>query len=256
MAAVKQSDAFRSPFPPFEPMNNHTYRPNGHDQDIARRQRDFRLRLVLAFVLITVFFSILLGRFVYLQVFKHRDYVVQANTNRISLVPTAPIRGEIVDVNGVVLAHNYPAYSLEIVPGKVEGKIDDLIESLRPYVDITAGDLKRFKKFRAEFRSYENIPLKLKLHPDEAARLAAQLYRFNGVEINARTFRAYRYPELTAHFLGYIGRISDRDQKKLEEDNLSALYRGSTHIGKSGLESFYERQLHGYPGYQEVEKDA
>ncbi|SUA35878.1 penicillin-binding protein 2 [Neisseria zoodegmatis] len=237
-------------------MNNHTYRPYDHNHDTARRQRDFRLRLVLAFVLIAVFFSVLLARFVYLQVFKHQDYVVQANTNRISLVPTAPIRGEIVDVNGVVLAHNYPAYSLEIVPGKVEGKIEGLIESLRPYVDITPGDLKRFKKFRAEFRSYENIPLKLKLHPDEAARLAAQLYRFKGVEINARTFRAYRYPELTAHFLGYIGRISDRDQKKLDEENLSALYRGSTHIGKSGLESFYERQLHGSPGYQEVEKDA
>jgi penicillin-binding protein 2 len=94
------------------------------------------------------------------------------------------------------------------------------------------------------------------LLPDEAAKLAAQLYRFKGVEINARTFREYPYGQLTAHFLGYIGRISERDQKKLDEEELTALYRGSTHIGKSGLESFYERQLHGAPGYQEVEKDA
>ncbi|MDO5073426.1 MAG: penicillin-binding protein 2 [Neisseria animaloris] len=225
-------------------------------QDTATSQRDYFLRLAVAFVLIVVLFMVLLGRFVYLQIFKHEEYVVKANTNRISLVPTAPIRGQIVDVNGVVLARNYPAYSLEIVPSQLEGKIDDTIEALRRYVEITDSDLKRFKKFRTEFRSYENIPLKLKLQPEEAARLAAQLYHFKGVEINARTFREYPYPELTAHFLGYIGRISDRDQKKIDEDNLTALYRGSTHIGKSGLESFYELQLHGSPGYQEVEKDA
>lgn len=237
-------------------MNKNTYLNNGYDQVVADRERDFILRLVVAFVFIVIFFLLLFGRFVYLQIVKHDEYVVRANTNRISLVPTAPIRGEIVDVNGVVLAHNYPAYSLEIVPSKIEGKLDDTIEALRRYVDITEGDMRRFKKFRVEFRSYENIPLKLKLNPDEAANLAAQLYRFKGVEINARTFRSYRYPELMAHVLGYIGRISDSDQKRLETENASALYRGSTHIGKSGLERFYERQLHGVPGYQEVEKDA
>ncbi|MCS4533044.1 penicillin-binding protein 2 [Neisseria montereyensis] len=237
-------------------MNNNSYLNNGYDQVVADRERDFILRLVVAFVFIVIFFLLLLGRFVYLQIVKHDEYVVRANTNRISLVPTAPIRGEIVDVNGVVLAHNYPAYSLEIVPSKIEGKLDDTIEALRQYVDITEGDMRRFKKFRVEFRSYENIPLKLKLNPDEAASLAAQLYRFKGVEINARTFRSYPYPELMAHVLGYIGRISDSDQKRLETENASALYRGSTHIGKSGLERFYERQLHGVPGYQEVEKDA
>ena len=86
--------------------------------------------------------------------------------------------------------------------------------------------------------------------------MAAQLYRFPGVEINARTFRDYPYGPLTAHIIGYIGRISDRDMKKLDEENLTSLYRGSTHIGKMGLEDYYERQLHGLPGYQEVEKDA
>lgn len=224
--------------------------------DQAVQQRDYLLRLVVAFVLILVFFAILIGRFVFLQVIKHEEFTAKATTNRISLIPTPAIRGEVIDANGVVLAHNYPAYSLEIVPSQLEVKTDDMIEALRAYVDITDGDLRRFRKFRAEFRSYEKIPLKLKLLPDEAAKLAAQLYRFKGVEINARTFREYPYGQLTAHFLGYIGRISERDQKKLDEEELTALYRGSTHIGKSGLESFYERQLHGAPGYQEVEKDA
>ncbi|MDK4623924.1 penicillin-binding protein 2 [Kingella kingae] len=229
---------------------------SGNYSNANTRQRDFALRLVVAFMFILLFFAILIARFVYLQIEKHDEYVAQAATNRISLIPTPPIRGEITDVNGVVLAQNYPAYSLEIIPNQVEGKIDDLIESLRSYVALDDADLRRFRKFRADYRSYEKIPLKLKLTPDEASRLAAQLYRFKGVEINARTFREYPFGSLTAHFLGYIGRISDRDMTKLTETNRAIAYRGTTHIGKSGLESYYEEQLHGKPGYQEVEKDA
>ncbi|MDK4525891.1 penicillin-binding protein 2 [Kingella kingae] len=229
---------------------------SGNYSNANTRQRDFALRLVVAFMFILLFFAILIARFVYLQIEKHDEYVAQAATNRISLIPTPPIRGEITDVNGVVLAQNYPAYSLEIIPNQVEGKIDDLIESLRSYVALDDADLRRFRKFRADYRSYEKIPLKLKLTSDEASRLAAQLYRFKGVEINARTFREYPFGSLTAHFLGYIGRISDHDMTKLTETNRAIAYRGTTHIGKSGLESYYEEQLHGKPGYQEVEKDA
>lgn len=220
------------------------------------QQRDFVFRLLFAFAFILMLFGALVANFVRLQVVQYQDYVVQASTNRISLIPTPPIRGEIVDANGVVLAQNYPAFSLEIIPTRIEGKLEDVVEALRAYVDISETDLKRFQKFRSDYRSYEKIPLKLKLAPDEASRLAARLYRFPGVEINARTFREYPYGDLTAHFLGYIGRISDRDLKKLEEDNRATAYRGTTHIGKSGLEAFYETQLHGSPGYQEVEKDA
>ena len=219
-------------------------------------QRDFHLRLVVAFLFMVLLFCGLIANFIYLQVIRHDEYVVKATTNRITLIPTAPIRGEIVDTNGVVLAHNYPAYSLELIPNQLENKVDDTITQLRQYVELSDTDLSRFKKFRAEYHSYEKIPLKLRLTPDEASRLAAQLYRFKGVEINARTFREYPYGALTAHFLGYIGRISDRDQKKLAENNRLAEYRGTTHIGKTGLESFYETQLHGSPGYSEVEKDA
>ena len=229
---------------------------SGNIFDDNTRRRDFMLRLVVAFVFILIFFGILVARFVYLQVDQHENYVAQAATNRISLIPVPPIRGEIVDVNGVVLAQNYPAYSLEIIPNQVEGKVDDLIEKLREYVQLDESDLRRFRKFRADYRSYEKVPLKLKLLPDEASRLAAQLYHFKGVEINARTFREYPFGALTAHFLGYIGRISDRDQEKLAESNRAIAYRGTTHIGKSGLEAHYEEQLHGTPGYQEVEKDA
>ena len=233
------------------------YRPYPPSRsDNASVQRDFRIRLFAAFVFVFVLFGILAARFAYLQIHKHGEFTAQAASNRISLIPTPPIRGEIVDANGVVLAHNYPAYSLEIIPGRIEGKLDDTVAELQKLAEITETDLKRFKKFRAEYRSYEKIPLKLKLTPDEASRIAARLYRLPGVEINARTFREYPYGEQTAHFLGYIGRISDKDQARLSEEKLTALYRGSTHIGKSGLESYYERQLLGVPGYREVEKDA
>lgn len=222
----------------------------------VRSHQDHFLRVALACAVILLCFGMLIARFVWLQVVKHEDYVVQATQNRISLIPTPPNRGEIIDTNGVVLAHNYPAYSLEIIPSQVPGKLEDTIAALQAYVDIGESDLRRFQRFRTEFRSYEKIPLKLKLPLEEASRLAAQLYRFPGVEINARTFREYPYGPLTAHFIGYIGRISDKDMKKLEEAELTGLYRGSTHIGKMGLEDHYEHQLHGSPGYQEVEKDA
>ena len=127
----------------------------------AALHRDFRLRLAVTFIFIVLLFGVLLARFIYLQVFQHEEFTAQATTNRITLIPTAPIRGEIVDANGVVLAHNYPAYSLEIVPNQIEGKLDDTIEALKAYVELTDGDLRRFKKFRAEFRAYENIPLKI-----------------------------------------------------------------------------------------------
>lgn len=234
-------------------------KPNASQPAAVKRapDRDFNRRLAVAFGSICVSFGILAANFVYLQVHKYGEYSVQAASNRIMLIPTPPVRGEIVDVNGVVLARNYPVFSLELVPKTIgAANIEASIAALKNYVDISETDLARFKKFRAEFRSYEKVPLKLKLSTDEASRLAPHLPRFAGVEINTRTFREYPYGPLTAHFLGYIGRISDRDQEKLKEEGRTALYRGSTHIGKSGLEYQYESQLHGVPGYQRVEKDA
>ena len=229
----------------------HTKKPSAQ-----AAQADTLLRLLVAFILIVIFFSILLARFFYLQVTQHNEFSGQASSNRITLIPTPPVRGEIVDINGVPLAKNYPVFSLEVIPSRIEGKMEDVIEALKKYVDITPTDLKRFKKYRESYRKFENIPLKLRLSDEEAARLSVHLREFKGVEVNSRTFREYPYGKLTSHFLGYIGRISDKDKEMLEEEGLTALYRGSTHIGKSGLEKYYEHQLHGIPGYQEVEKDA
>ena len=237
-----------------KPDSDNFYIIDDHQQH--NREQDFRVRLLVAFVLVAVLFAVLLARFVYLQVYKHADYTAQAASNRIALIPTPPARGNITDVNGVVLAGNYSAYALEVIPDKIGGEIEALISALRQYINISPTDIKRFKKFQNELRSYDRIPLKVKLNHEEAARLAPQLYRFSGVEINTRTFRQYPYGAMGAHFLGYIGRISDKDQQKLREEDLMALYRGSINIGKSGLEAYYERQLLGIPGHQRVEKDA
>lgn len=215
----------------------------------------FSSRLTVAFIFILLMFTVLVSRFFYLQVIKHEDYTTRAKNNQISLIPTPASRGTIVDRNGVTLARNYAAYTLEITPNKVKD-LEKTIADLGELVNLTEGDIRRFKKNRVEARSYDNIPLKLKLTDEEVAKVAANLYRLDGVEVASRSFREYPYGELTAHFLGYIGRISQKDQDKLKEDDNVALYRGSTHMGKTGLEAYYEAQLRGQPGFSEVEKDA
>lgn len=218
-------------------------------------QGRFILRLAIVYVFIIICFIILAGRFYYLQIVKHEQFITQSESNRIALIPTAPNRGTIVDRNGTVLAQNYYAYSLEVTPSDT-GDVKDTIERLKQYIDISSTDIKRFENFRANARSYENIPLKLKLTDEEAAIIGANLYQFPGVDVQTRSFRSYPYGEIAAHFVGYIGRISQKDNEILKEKERYNLYRGTTHIGKLGLESSYEEQLHGLAGFEKVEKNA
>ena len=216
----------------------------------------FKGRVALAFLFALALFSVLLAHLYSLQVIDHEEYVKQAGANRRSLIPTAPIRGEIIDANGIVLARNYSAFSLEIDPRRIETPFEDLLAILRQYVSISDDDVKRYEKMRHETFAYGAAPLKLKMNADEASRLSTQLFRLKGVAINARTFREYPYGELTSHVLGYIGRISQKDLERIRQNNQGVLYRGTTHIGKMGLEAYYEPQLHGFPGFEEVVKNS
>jgi penicillin-binding protein 2 len=218
-------------------------------------QSDFQWRLIIAGVFVLVLFGLLLSRFMYLQVIQYGHYRTQAEANRISLVPVAPNRGIITDRNGVVLAHNYSAYTLEITPSKV-ADLPATLNALAELVDITAKDRKRFARALTETKEFETIPVRLRLTDTEIARFAAQSYRFPGVEIKARLFRTYPQGELGAHLLGYIGRINEKDLEKLDDDGRSANYRGTDYIGKGGIEESYEDKLHGTTGYEEVEVDA
>jgi penicillin-binding protein 2 len=214
---------------------------------------NIRLAVCVGFVLLLLF--ILLARFVYLQVIKHSHYQTLAESNRISIVPIVPNRGLILDRNGVVLAHNYSGYTLEITPSKVTG-LDATIDQLALLVDIQPRDRKRFKKLLAESRNFESLPIRNRLTDEEVAHFAAQRYRFPGVEIKARLFREYPYRERTSHLIGYIGRINESDLEKLNADEKSANYRGSDYIGKTGIEQSYESELHGITGIEQVEVDA
>ncbi len=206
-------------------------------------------------IFVMVCFFLLFLRFVWLQVVRHSNYMAQADDNRISIVPTMPSRGIITDRNGVVLANNYSAYTLEVTPAKIGGKLSDVIEELAQIVDITPRDRRLFKRRMEEAKRFESIVLKSKLTDDEVARFTVQRYRFPGVEVQARMFRQYPLGEAAAHVIGYIGRISQKDLDNLPEEE-ETNYLGTTHYGKEGIEKSYERVLHGVTGYEEMEVSA
>ena len=201
-------------------------------------------------------FLLLASRLAYLQVVRHDDLMAQAENNRTAILPTVPPRGTILDRNGVVLASNYSAYTLEITPSKVRD-LEATINELAELVDIQTKDRRRFKRLREESKSFDSLPIRNRLTDEEVARFSAQSYRFPGVEIKARLFRQYPYSELASHVIGYIGRINQRDKERLEEEeDAAANYRGTEYIGKLGVEQRYERELHGITGVNEVETSA
>jgi len=224
-------------------------------KDHQRELHYFRLRLAIAAVVALLFFLLLFMRFYYLQVVQHEYYSTLAENNRISIVPIVPNRGLILDHNGVVLAHNFSAYTLEITPSKVDN-LPELINQLANVVEITPKDRKRFRKVMEESKNAESLPIRTRLNDVEVARFAVNHYRFPGVDIKARLFRHYPLGEMTSHAVGYISRINDDDMDWLEEKGELANYRGSDYIGKSGIEQSYEMQLHGKTGFEQVEVDA
>ena len=227
----------------------------GEYRDPGAELKRFQLRLGVAAAAVLAAFAVLLGRFAYLQFVQHDYYQTKAEDNRISVVPVVPNRGLIVDRNGVVLARNESQYTLEINPHRV-ANLEQTIAELAQIVDIQARERNRFRKLRQEIKGADSLPIKTRLTDEEVARFAANAYRFPGVEIKGRLFRSYPFGELGSHAFGYIGRISDRDLERLEAEGLSANYKGSDYIGKSGLEASYERELHGITGSAQVEIDA
>jgi len=213
------------------------------------------MRLSVAGVFVLICFFLLIMRLLWLQVFKHEDYAAQAEDNRISIVPITPNRGLILDRNGVVLAQNYSAYTLEITPSKINGDLETLINELSMLVNIEPKDRKHFKKLTEDSKKFESVPIRTRLTDAEVARFTVQRYRFPGVEIQARLFRQYPLGEVASHVIGYIGRLSQSDVDKLDSDD-EANYYGTDYIGKEGVEKSYEKELHGTTGYEEVEVSA
>ena len=218
----------------------------------------FRTRLLAAALLVLICFGLIVARLLVLQVVKHEELSTRAEKNRISIVPIVPNRGLIVDRNGVVLADNYSAYTLEITRSQLVDDLDTVIDQLSEVVEIAPRDRRRFKRVMVESKRFESLPIRTKLTDEEVARFTAQRYRFPGVEIKARLFRNYPFGETAGHLIGYIGRINQREKDMMAEwsDEDQANYRGTEVIGKLGIEQSYERELHGITGFEEVETSA
>lgn len=208
-------------------------------------------RSMQGLIIICCLIFLLLIRLAYLQIYKEDVYTTLSQQNWLDLVPIEPTRGLIYDRNGILLAENIPVFSLDIIPVKV-GDLTKTLAELQKIVELTDSDLSQFKKQLKQHRRFDEIPLKLRLTEQEVARFTENQHRFPGVAIKARLMRHYPYGNKFSHVLGYVGRINAQELTEIDATNYSA----SHYIGKLGIEKYYEDELHGQVGYEEVENDA
>ena len=211
----------------------------------------FRRRALAGFVLILLALGLLLSRFVFLQVLRHDEFVTRSQNNRVKPRAIPPARGLIYDRNGVLLADNVPAFRLEVVPEQVKD-MSALLTRLGRVVPLGQDDLDTFRKQLKQSRRFDSVPLKMHLTEDEIDRFAVNRWRFPGVDVVPYLTRHYPFGGLFAHVVGYVGRIDANDLDRLDP----ARYKGTSHVGRSGIERSYEDVLHGTPGYELVEVNA
>ena len=217
----------------------------------SREARLLSARAVNAAIIVAILTFVLVGRLIHLQVFKHEHFTTLSENNRVKIVPIAPTRGLIFDRHGEILAQNLPAFSLEVVPEVVDD-VDALVTELRGIIAISDADVEEFMAAVARKHRFEKVPLRLRLDEREVARFAVNRHRFPGVDIGARLTRNYPHGDLGVHLVGYVGRINKRELDRINQ----ADYRGTSHIGKTGIEASFEDALHGKVGYQRVETNA
>ena len=211
----------------------------------------FRRRAFAGFALILLGLSALVGRYVFLQVMHHDEFALRSINNSVKPRALPPARGLIYDRNGVLLADNVPAFRLEVRPDQVQGMNETLAE-LGKVVPLDADDIDAFRKQLKQSRRFDSVPLKMRLTEDDIARFAVNRWRFPGVDVVPYLTRQYPYGPLFAHVIGYVSRIDADDLDHLDPD----VYKGTTHIGRIGLERSYEDMLHGKPGYELDEVSA
>ena len=216
-------------------------------KDQALEGRQFSDRATLAFLIILSLMFLLGLRYIYLQVISFEEYATRSVNNQVRIVPVPPNRGLIYDRRGRPVAENRSAYRLEVVPEKVED-LGQVIESLGRIVDLPDDVLEKFEKDRKRYREFDSVPLKFNLSEEEVARFSVDRHRYNGVEVVPYLARHYPYGELLSNLVGYVGRLDVDDLNRVDEGN----YRGTTNIGKSGIERYYEDALHGFSGIQKI----
>jgi len=209
------------------------------------------MRVIQAIIFVIILLVILVGRFVYLQIINHDVYAALSKENRVKLVAIPPTRGLIFDRNGILLAESQPSYSLEIISERVIN-MDKTLEDIANLIDVSDIDIARFFKLKKRRSSFQGIPLRLKMTNAEVAKIAVNQHHMLGVDIVVRLIRHYPQKQHAAHVLGYVGHISEQELDQLDKSD----YRGTSHIGKSGIERHYEATLHGRVGMQQVEINA
>jgi penicillin-binding protein 2 len=220
-------------------------------KDHLHESQLFLGRAIASSILVILVLAILAGRMFYLQVLSHEHFITLSKDNRVKLQPLPPTRGLIYDRNGITLAQNLPAYSLEITPEKVTD-IDTTLQALSRIIEISEEDIRRFRRLLKQHRRFDSIPLRIRLEDEEVSRLAVNRHRFPGVDVKASLLRDYPEGLQTAHLLGYVGRINQRELDYIDTSN----YSGTSYIGKNGVEKSYESLLHGQVGLQQVEVNA
>jgi penicillin-binding protein 2 len=211
----------------------------------------FRGRALAGFLIILGCLIGLGVRFAYLEISRHDEFALRSDSNRIVTRPLAPGRGLIYDRNGILLADNVAAFRLEVTPEQVKD-MDSVLAALREVVPLSDDDIARFNALRRGKHSYQSVPLRLKLSEEEIARFAVNRWAFPGVDVVPYLTRSYPLGAEFAHVVGYVGRIDENDLTRLDKGE----YAGTTHVGKTGIERFYEDRLHGEPGYEQVEVNA
>ena len=208
-----------------------------------------RIYLTAALILITTLLILL--QIFYLQVVKHDHFTTLSKSNHIKILPVVPSRGLIFSSDGILLADNRPSFTMEIVPERV-ADVDSVIDQLSRLITITPDDIQRFRELKKRTRRFEGIPLRLNLDDEEVALISVNRHLFPGVDVVASLSRYYPLSNSLSHTVGYVGMIDADEFEKLNKSN----YRGTSYIGKSGIEKAYEDLLHGHAGYQQVEVNA
>jgi penicillin-binding protein 2 len=216
-----------------------------------QERRLFRRRVLITIISIGLLGVGLIARLIYLQIYQHQRYATLASKNRLGLVALAPNRGLIFDRNGILLAENKPMFNLVIIPDQIKS-LAETIDQLKKIIPIDSHDLRQFRKQLKLHSRFEPVPLRLKLSEEEVAKFSLEHYRFPGVSIQPQMIRTYPLHSTFAPLIGYVGRINENELENLDIAN----YRASNFIGKTGIEKYYEDQLHGKSGYQEIEINA
>lgn len=220
-------------------------------KDYLRETNLIHSRLIALVVLLTLLTFALVGRIWYLQIYQNQRFEVLSKDNRVRLIPVPPVRGQIYDRNGEVLAENIPVFTLEILPSEVRD-MDGLLNELAKIVQVSPNEIRKFKSQVRTRPSFEAQILKVSLSEEEVARFVVNKHRFIGAEVQARLQRHYPYAGELVHVLGYVGRINQEESESIDK----AAYKGTEYIGKLGIEAKYEDVLLGEVGFEQVETNA